>query len=120
MPSIVDWSAPTVYALATDVPGHIKVGEHHAGPVTDPDEPGLVDASSVERLEGWVRKHVPSSAGRAVATETCIYTNTPDESFVIERHGNIVVGSPCSGHGFKFAPVIGRRLAALATGVAPT
>jgi sarcosine oxidase len=53
--------------------------------------------------------------GRApVHAETCLYTNTADESFVLERHGRIVVGSACSGHGFKFAPVVGQRLAALA------
>jgi len=49
-------------------------------------------------------------------TETCIYTNTADESFILERRGPFVIGSPCSGHGFKFAPLIGERLAALATG----
>ena len=47
-------------------------------------------------------------------TETCLYTNTADEGFVLERHGRIVVGAACSGHGFKFAPVVGRTLAALA------
>ena len=44
----------------------------------------------------------------------CIYTNTTDEHFVLGRHGDIVVGSACSGHGFKFAPLIGQRLADLA------
>jgi sarcosine oxidase len=48
------------------------------------------------------------------SASTCLYTNTPDESFVLERHGPIVVGSACSGHGFKFVPLIGRRLAELA------
>jgi len=46
--------------------------------------------------------------------ETCLYTNTADESFVLKRRGRLVVGSACSGHGFKFAPLIGERLAALA------
>jgi sarcosine oxidase len=44
-----------------------------------------------------------------------MYTTTPDETFILERRGRIVVGSPCSGHGFKFAPAIGVRLAALAS-----
>jgi sarcosine oxidase len=43
-----------------------------------------------------------------------MYTTTKDESFVLERRGRVVVGSPCSGHGFKFAPAIGERLADLA------
>jgi len=48
--------------------------------------------------------------------ETCLYTNTPDGEFVLDRLGPIVVGSPCSGHGFKFAPLIGKILADMATG----
>ena len=49
-----------------------------------------------------------------VSVETCFYTVTSDESFILERHGRVVVGSPCSGHGFKFAPLTGRRIASLA------
>jgi sarcosine oxidase len=45
---------------------------------------------------------------------------TPDEDFAIGRVGPIVVASPCSGHGFKFAPLFGEVLADLATGVAPS
>ena len=41
-----------------------------------------------------------------LASETCIYTNTSDQSFVLERHGRVVVASACSGHGFKFAPAL--------------
>jgi sarcosine oxidase len=44
-----------------------------------------------------------------------MYTNTSDERFILDRRGPVVVGSPCSGHGFKFAPLIGERLARLAT-----
>ncbi len=44
---------------------------------------------------------------------------TPDEDFVIERVGRIVIGSACSGHGFKFAPLIGAALADLVTGADP-
>jgi glycine/D-amino acid oxidase-like deaminating enzyme len=47
-------------------------------------------------------------------TDTCLYTNTPDEDFVLDRRGSVVIGSPCSGHGFKFTPFIGRVLADLA------
>jgi sarcosine oxidase len=45
-----------------------------------------------------------------------VYTSTADESFVLERRGRVVVCSACSGHGFKFAPAVGRRLADLALG----
>jgi glycine/D-amino acid oxidase-like deaminating enzyme len=48
-------------------------------------------------------------------TDTCLYTNTPDEQFVLDRRGPVVIGSPCSGYGFTFTPLIGRVLADLAT-----
>jgi sarcosine oxidase len=115
MPSIVDWGDPSVYALATERPHRIKLGEHHAGPTTDPEEEGAPDEASVARLRRWVERSLPGARPEPLAAETCIYTNTPDEGFVLERHGRIVVGSPCSGHGFKFAPLIGRRLATLAS-----
>ncbi|MGH2660921.1 MAG: FAD-dependent oxidoreductase, partial [Actinomycetota bacterium] len=50
---------------------------------------------------------------------TCLYTNTPDEHFVLDRRGSLVIGSPCSGHGFKFTPLIGQILADLVTEGAP-
>jgi sarcosine oxidase len=52
-------------------------------------------------------------------TDTCLYTNTPDQDFVLDRRGSVVIGSPCSGHGFKFAPFVGRVLADLVTGNPP-
>jgi sarcosine oxidase len=112
-PTLVDWGAPSVYGLPSPGLG-IKVGEHIAGPTTDPDMEVGPDPAAVERLEGWVAERYPGAAARAHHSETCIYTNTPDEHFVLERHGRVVVGSPCSGHGFKFAPLIGKRLGDLA------
>ena len=61
-----------------------------------------------------LRRRYPELDPEPLVTETCLYTNTADESFVLERHGRIVVASACSGHGFKFAPAFGRTLAALA------
>lgn len=110
IPSFVQWSDPAVYGLATGRPGCIKLGVHHAGPVTDPDLEGTPDPDVVSTLEGWVAEHLPTALPKSLSCETCIYTNTTDERFVLERYGRIVVGSPCSGHGFKFAPLIGRRL----------
>jgi len=56
--------------------------------------------------------------GRLTAAKTCLYTMTPDGDFLIDRVPDapaVIVASPCSGHGFKFAPVIGEILADLAT-----
>jgi len=67
---------------------------------------------------GYASERFPSSAPTGL-TESCLYTNTPDEDFVLDRVGPIVIGSPCSGHGFKFAPLIGAMLADLARGREP-
>jgi sarcosine oxidase len=102
-----------MYALGDPVHG-LKVGAHHAGPETDPDEAGEPDPKLVERITEWARERFPLAEPEPVEAETCLYTTTDDERFILERRGRIVVGSPCSGHGFKFAPAIGTRLAALA------
>ena len=96
------------YSLADPVYG-LKVGSHMRGKPADPDEakgarPGArrrdrrVDARAVPRAP------TPSRSTR----RACFYTTTDDERFILERHGRIVVGSACSGHGFKFAPAVGK------------
>jgi sarcosine oxidase len=87
---------------------------HRTGPPTNPDEEGVADPEAVRCAADWVGRHVEGAGPVPLRTETCLYTNMPDESFVLERQGRVVVGSPCSGHGFKFAPLIGDELAALA------
>jgi sarcosine oxidase len=101
------------YALADPVHG-IKVAAHHGGPEVDPDEPGSPDAKVIEAITAWIAELVPLADPQPIEAQTCLYTSTADESFVLERRGRVVVGSACSGHGFKFAPAIGARLAALA------
>jgi sarcosine oxidase len=113
-PALVEWGHPSVYSLWSPVYG-LRAGEHIAGPDTDPDEQGSVDGASIGKLKDWVATRFPRIDPEPVQAETCLYTNTDDERFILERHGRVVVGSPCSGHGFKFAPVIGKRLADLAT-----
>ena len=116
-PSIVDLNAETgghgMYSLHDPVHG-LKAGAHHAGAEADPDTGASPDPAIVERIAAWVRDRFPGVDPVPVGTQTCLYTTTADEQFVLERHGRVVVGSACSGHGFKFAPAVGRRLAALA------
>ncbi len=100
------------FALAAPGVG-LKAGLHHAGPVTDPSDDPEPDENIARWVTEWARGRYPG-AGEVCAMETCLYTNTADESFILERRGRIVVGSACSGHGFKFAPQVGRTLAALA------
>ncbi len=68
----------------------------------------------MERIAAWVGERLPRVDPEPVGAETCFYTTTPDERFVLERRGRVVIGSACSGHGFKFAPAVGARLAELA------
>jgi sarcosine oxidase len=115
-PPVCEWGSPTLYMLPSPGQG-IKAAQHIAGPEVDPDSEPEHSARSLEGVSDWVRRRVPDANPRAHLVETCLYTNTVDERFVLERHGPVVVGSPCSGHGFKFAPLIGERLASLAEGL---
>jgi sarcosine oxidase len=114
LPTLVEWGEPSIYSLPSPGQG-LKVGEHIAGPISDPDDDQPVSEESVARLSRWVAERFSGAEAKPHLAETCFYTNTKDESFILERHDNIVVGSACSGHGFKFAPLIGKRLAELAT-----
>jgi sarcosine oxidase len=113
-PSVIDTTAGDHpgYALAART-GLLKAGTHQSGRTVDPDEPLPPDPAIAERTAAWVERRFrgASPTGRL---ETCLYTLRPNDDFQLERRGRIVVGSPCSGHGFKFAPVVGRRLAELA------
>jgi sarcosine oxidase len=105
-------SGQAAFALAAPGVG-LKAGIHHSGPVTDPDDAREPDPHAAEWIAKWASSRFPNAA-ETLEAETCLYTNSADEDFVLERHGRVVVGSACSGHGFKFAPIVGRTLAALA------
>jgi monomeric sarcosine oxidase len=116
---------PVVAQLDPDTRGHLiyslhdplyglKAGVHHGGVTVGPDEPGGPDPAVVDRVAEWVARTYHDADPDPVGAETCMYTTTPDERFILERRGNVVIGSACSGHGFKFAPAIGARLAAMA------
>ena len=106
---------PGLINYALPAPGvGLKAGLHHSGPPADPDEQGRARSGSGALGLDLGCAALPELDPEPITTETCLYTNTADESFVLERHGRIVVASACSGHGFKFAPAFGRTLAALA------
>jgi monomeric sarcosine oxidase len=117
LPSVVQLDPETrghaMYSLLDPVHG-LKAGAHHAGAEVGPGDEGEPDPALVERIAEWVARTYPDADPEPVAAETCMYTTTENEHFILERRGNVVIGSPCSGHGFKFAPAIGTRLAALA------
>jgi sarcosine oxidase len=98
----------------------VKVAEHHRGPETTADDRDFdLDEAAAQRVRDYVAVHLPFVGPEPVSFETCLYTTTPDEDFVLDRRGPVVVASPCSGHGFKFAPLIGEAVAALALGTEP-
>jgi len=119
IPSVVsfkpDRHTHDMYSLADPKYG-LKVGAHHAGPEADPNVPGEPEPELIERIAVWASETYRLADAEPAAAQTCMYTTTEDETFILERRGRVVVGSPCSGHGFKFAPAIGERLAELATG----
>jgi sarcosine oxidase len=113
-PSFIHHVAPWRYGLHTPDEG-VKVGGHHEGPATTGDTRTFeLDPVQVAAVEAYVRTWVPGVEPVARFGATCLYTTTPTEDFLIDRAGSLVIGSPCSGHGFKFTPLIGRMLADLA------
>jgi sarcosine oxidase len=123
IPTFIDWSGRDLswYALppAGMAPG-VKVGHHVGGSPVDPnDGPFDVDPDRIAAHAEYVRRRFPGLDPEPVHAETCLYSMTPDEDFILDRVGPMVIGAGFSGHGFKFAPVIGEILAEYATGVDP-
>lgn len=114
---IWEYAAGKMFYGFPDLGDGIKVAHHHAGQVTDPHTLNRqISQDEITAMEDVVKKHFnikPVFNYGAV----CMYTNTPNERFIIDRHPqykNIIVASPCSGHGFKFASVTGKLLSELA------
>jgi len=112
-PVFVHYDDVPHYGLYTPDIG-MKVGEHGSGAVVDPDARVALDGDAVARLSSWVEQWVPGADPTPARVDSCLYTSTPDEEFVLTRTGRVVVCSACSGHGFKFVPVVGAQVAALA------
>ena len=118
-PSFIHHAERFWYGLHTPGVG-LKMGAHHGGALIDPDEPRIeVDPSYIDGLVRYAQRWVPGVVPEPFAATTCLYTTTPDERFLLDRRGPLIVGSPCSGHGFKFVPLIGRLLADLTDGITP-
>jgi sarcosine oxidase len=114
IPSIIDELDGQFYALTAPGIG-VKAGRHKGGRDADPDDADdqAPDERIVAAVSEWVARRLPRIDATPLRAETCIYTNVEDERFVCERRDRYVVGSACSGHGFKFAPAVGELLANL-------
>ncbi|HXS62580.1 MAG TPA: FAD-dependent oxidoreductase [Streptosporangiaceae bacterium] len=97
-----------------------KVGEHIGGTVTTAGSRDFSIAADVrEQVLAYVGEWLPGLDPHPRSQTTCLYTRTPDEDFILDRRGAIVVCSPCSGHGAKFAPLVGELAADLVEGGDP-
>jgi sarcosine oxidase len=120
-PTLIEWSAAAAewYAVpaAAGAPG-VKVGAHAPGPAVDPGAGPFdqIDPAAEEAAARYVRERLPGLVPDGLGTETCLYTMTADEHFVLDREGPVVVGGGGSGHAFKFGPLLGEMLADLALG----
>lgn len=100
------------------VPG-VKTALHQPGEIVDPDAPrkafGHTDA---EPLLDYIRDRLPDLSDEVTHALTCLYTNTRDEDFILDRVPaipGVYLLSGCSGHGFKFSVLLGKLAADLAT-----
>lgn len=99
------------------VPG-FKFGRyHHRDEPADPDALDRAPNAADEAiLRQFAARYFPEGAGPTMALRPCMFTNTPDEHFILDRlpaAPQVIVASPCSGHGFKFCSVVGEILADL-------
>jgi sarcosine oxidase len=102
----------------------VKVGRHHSDEPCDPD---MVDRQvkpgDEARVRQFLARCIPALDGPTASSRVCLYTNTPDEHFIVDRHPefpSVLFAGGFSGHGFKFATVIGEVLADLVTEGAAT
>ena len=108
------------YGFPMDPHRGVKLGKHHH--LDETVNPDNYDRTVSPRDERAIRvaleNYIPAADGKLTAATTCLYTMAPDGDFIIDTlpgWPQVVIGSPCSGHGFKFAPLIGEILADLAT-----
>jgi sarcosine oxidase len=113
------WDTPGgSYYTIPYLPGQgMKVGRHDVGEVVNPDTmKRTVDVAELRYQTETVDRYMPGSTGRVLEAETCIYTVTPDHHFIIDRHpehSNVSYACGFSGHGYKFASVVGEIMADL-------
>ena len=115
---ILDLDVCTFYGLPAVAPDSLKMGIHDDMEVVDPDNfQREVQPEDMEPYVGFTSM-LNGVHPRALRTSMCMYTMTPDEDFIIDRHPgheNVTIAAGFSGHGFKFATIIGEHLADLAT-----
>ncbi|XP_797352.2 peroxisomal sarcosine oxidase [Strongylocentrotus purpuratus] len=118
-----------VYGLQElEYPGLTKIPFHGGSDNIDPDYRDTVHneavghKSEIEFMKKFIARYFPLLLSEPTIMETCMYTLTPDDELIMDRHPvypNIIVCCGCSGHGFKLAPSIGKILCRMAMGKEP-
>ena len=105
-------------AYGLESPGEgIKVGLDSMEVIDDMEGRSLdVPESSIAAAADYARRWLPGADPDVASAAACIFTMTDDSHFIMDRRGPVVVASPCSGHGFKFTPILGRLVADMAVG----
>ena len=105
------YALPSMRALGADLEDGVKFARHHGGVIATADTIDRTpSAADVAAIGADVARYLPGLDPMPVRSAVCCYTNTPDGHFLVDRHpahDRVVVVSPCSGHGFKFARVLG-------------
>jgi len=113
-----EYDAGRLLATFPDFGDGVKIGVHHEGEITTPQRcRRTIGEDEDAQVRALLERCLPDAAGSLADSAVCLYTNTPDHHFVIDRHPasrRVIVVSPCSGHGFKFASVVGELSAQLA------
>jgi len=123
LPVFIRQTGDTVFYALPPAGPEIKVAVHHAGAPTTPETvQRSVEAGEIAAVQSLLQEHVPAIAGVHRRTAVCLYTNSRDGHFVIDRlpdHPAVLIASACSGFGFKFASALGEILADLLTDRTP-
>ncbi len=108
----------TFYGFPDDPELGLKVGRHYSGELVQPDSVDRVARpADLARVRRFIDRHLPGAVGAVTGSIVCMYASTPDHHFVLDVHPDVpgvAFASACSGHGFKFAPVVGEILVDLA------
>ena len=115
------WEVPgRLFYTLPDFGDGVKVAVHHDGEITDPQRVRrTVNEGEDANARALMERYLPDAAGKLCDRAVCLYTNTSDGHFLIDRHpihDEVVMVSACSGHGFKFATAIGEIVAKLCLG----
>lgn len=95
--------------------GLLKIAHHTPGELINPEELERYDSKDEQiKILSFIEKYIPKAVGEMVSLSVCLYTNSPDDHFILDflpdTNNQVIIASGFSGHGFKFVPVIGELL----------